>query len=184
MQKWFGAGAVYVKNRTVSSLSASLKKTVPACVNTQLTTPTLKRHLSVSPALSAAKTYFAESHEWIKVEEDNRTATFGVTDFAQKELGSIVYVDMPEPPHSVPANDSVAAIECGDGKAVGEVYTPQECEITDVNSALESDPGIINKDCFGDGWIVKVKFAEDFVKGKMMEEADYEKYLETCERHH
>ena len=82
--------------------------------------------------------------------------TIGVSDFAQNELGKIVYVDMPDPPHPVPANESVAAIECGDGKAVGEVYTPQECEIAEVNQSLVEEPAIINEDCYGKGWIVKV----------------------------
>jgi len=128
--------------------------------------------------------YFAESHEWYKVDADNRTCTIGVSDFAQKELGSIVYVDMPDPPMDVAKSDSVAAIECGDGKAVGEVYTPQDCEITEVNSALVDDPSIINADPYGKGWIVKVKFGEDFDPSSLMDKDKYEKYLETCERHH
>eukprot|EP00392_Amoebophrya_sp_AT5.2_P005721 g5731.t1 len=91
---------------------------------------------------------------------------------------------MPDPPHHVPANESVAAIECGDGKAVGEVYTPQECEIAEVNQSLVEEPAIINEDCYGKGWIVKVKLAEDFAQGKLMTEEEYLKYLETCETHH
>lgn len=69
-------------------------------------------------------------------------------------------------------------------QAVGEVYVPQNCEITDVNSQLEAEPSIINKDPYGEGWIVKVKFAEEFAQGELMEKDAYEKYLETCEVHH
>lgn len=142
-----------------------------------------RRHLcSASRILRSI--YFADTHEWIKVSDDKMSATMGVSDFAQKELGSIVYVDMPDPPHEVEASDSVAAIECGDGKAVGEVYTPQDCEITEINESLTSDPSIINKDPYGDGWIVKVNFKAEFAQGKLMEKEAYEKYLETCEKHH
>lgn len=70
----------------------------------------------------ATTRWFQETHEYIDVEDDNVTATIGVSDFAQKELGEIVYVDLPEVGFEVQPKDSMVAIECGDGKAVGEVY--------------------------------------------------------------
>ena len=80
----------------------------------------------------------------------------------------------------------VCAIECGDGKAVGEVYAPATCEIVKVNDALEEDPSLVNQSPYDDGWLVKVKFTEAVNKESLglLDEDEYEKFLETCESHH
>ncbi|CAD7925001.1 unnamed protein product [Amoebophrya sp. A25] len=154
-----------------------------ACTSGGAWTPN-RRFICSRSASRLEKMLFAKSHEWFRVADDKKSVTIGVSDFAQKELGKIVYVDMPEPGHHVPASDSVAAIECGDGKAVGEVYTPADCDVEEVNEQLTEEPGIINADCYGNGWIVKAKFADEFDGADLMDEAAYLKYLETCESHH
>lgn len=96
---------------------------------------------------------YSKEHEWVAAEGD--LATVGITDFAQHELGDIVYVELPEIGRRVTAGESVGTIESV--KAVSELYTPVTGTVADVNSALTEAPETLNKDPFGAGWICKVK---------------------------
>lgn len=120
---------------------------------------------------------YSEEHEWVRVEDQG--VSVGITDFAQEELGDIVYVELPEVGKSFGARDEIGSIESV--KAVAEVYTPLAGEIVEVNSALLDRPELINEDPYGDGWLVRLApdGAPD-VSGLMDAEA-YEKFISTDE---
>lgn len=121
--------------------------------------------------------FYSEEHEWVRVEDQG--VSVGITDFAQEELGDIVYVELPEVGKSFGAQGEIGSIESV--KAVAEVYTPLAGEIVEVNSALLDRPELINEDPHGDGWLVRLKTdgAPD-VSGLMDAEA-YEKFISTDE---
>lgn len=99
---------------------------------------------------------YTESHEWVRLEDG--VATVGITDHAQAELTDIVYVELPEAGTEVAAGDSIAVVESV--KAASDVYSPADGEITGSNSALESDPALVNNDPYGEGWLYRIKVAD------------------------
>ena len=98
---------------------------------------------------------YTTEHEWVRVEDD--IAVLGVTDFAQKELGEVVFVELPQVGHVYDAGDEIGTIESV--KAVAEVFTPIAGEIVEINEALADDPELINEDPHVDGWLVKVRYS-------------------------
>lgn len=98
---------------------------------------------------------YSKEHEWIRVEED--ICVLGITDFAQKELGEVVFVELPEVGQVFDAGDEIGTIESV--KAVAEVYTPVAGEIVEVNESLADDPELLNEDPHADGWLVKIRFS-------------------------
>jgi len=96
---------------------------------------------------------YTKEHEWIKLDGD--TATVGITDFAQGELGDIVFVELPKPGAAVAQMKSFGTIEAV--KAVSELFSPITGEVVAVNSVLENDATVINKDPYGSGWLIKIK---------------------------
>jgi len=96
---------------------------------------------------------YTKEHEWIKVDGD--TATVGITDYAQGELGDIVFVELPKVGAAVAQMKPFGTIEAV--KAVSELFSPITGEVVAVNSGLESDAAVINKDPYGEGWLIKVK---------------------------
>jgi glycine cleavage system H protein len=117
---------------------------------------------------------YTRSHEWVRTEDD--TATIGITDYAQEELGDIVYVELPEQGDTFDAGDSFGSIESV--KAVSDLYTPVGGEVVEVNEALNDSPEKINEDPYGDGWIVKLRVSEE---GDLLSASDYEQLLEEEE---
>merc|ERR1712176_709059 len=97
---------------------------------------------------------YTKSHEWIKTE--GGVATVGISDFAQGQLGEVVYCDLPSEGSSFSAGETLCTLESV--KAVGEVYAPGECEVVEVNEKLEEEPALVNTSCQEEGWLVKVKF--------------------------
>jgi glycine cleavage system H protein len=97
--------------------------------------------------------FYTKTHEWIKVE--NGIGTVGITDYAQKELQDITYVELPETGITVNTGEEVATVESV--KHTSPIYSPVTGEIVEVNEALEDEPDIVNKDPYGDGWIFKIK---------------------------
>ncbi|MEZ5303666.1 MAG: glycine cleavage system protein GcvH [Verrucomicrobiales bacterium] len=97
---------------------------------------------------------YTEDHEWISVSDDG-IGTVGITDHAQNELSDVVYVELPEVGREVGAGDQVAVVESV--KAASDIYAPVYGEIVEVNSDLENEPGAINADPYGEGWIFKIK---------------------------
>ena len=96
---------------------------------------------------------YTRSHEWVRTEGD--TATIGITDHAQDELGDVVFVELPEEGATFDAGDSFGTVESV--KAVSDLYTPVGGEVVEVNAALNDSPEKINEDPYGEGWIVKIQ---------------------------
>ena len=115
---------------------------------------------------------YSESHEWVKME--NGIATVGITDFAQKSMGNIVYVDMPEPDDEVSQNEEFGAVESV--KAASDLYSPVSGIVTEVNEALDDEPGLLNKDAYAN-WIIKVKISEPAELEMLMDAASYTDFL-------
>uniref|UniRef100_A0A7S1QHX5 Glycine cleavage system H protein n=1 Tax=Alexandrium catenella TaxID=2925 RepID=A0A7S1QHX5_ALECA len=117
---------------------------------------------------------FAKTHEWLRVEANNE-GVLGISDFAQSQLGEVVYCDLPSEGASFKAKDTICTLESV--KAVGEVYAPADCEVVAVNERLGDEPALVNSSPLSDGWLVKVKYTGDLAE--MMNEAAYEKYAEA-----
>jgi glycine cleavage system H protein len=117
---------------------------------------------------------YHEEHDWAKVEGD--TATFGITWFAQDQLGEVVFVELPEVGATISANSSYAEVESV--KAVSDVYAPLSGEVTEVNDGLSDKPESINNDPYGDGWIAKVKLSDPSEAESLLDAGAYKKLLE------
>lgn len=100
---------------------------------------------------------YRESHEWVRYDEDG-TATVGISDHAQAQLGDMVFVEVPEPGMSYEQGDACAVVESV--KAASDVYAPLTGEIIESNSALEDSPELVNTDPYGDGWLFRMQVAE------------------------
>ena len=96
---------------------------------------------------------YAKSHEWVRMEKDH--ATVGVTDHAQAELSDVVFVDLPKPGKKVNAGDVIATVESV--KAASDIYAPVGGEVIASNTALSSDPGLINREPYANGWMFRLK---------------------------
>jgi glycine cleavage system H protein len=116
---------------------------------------------------------YTKEHEWAKTE--NGSVRLGITDYAQHELGDIVFVDL-KPVHSkVKKGDSIGSVESV--KAVSEVYSPVSGSITEANTALEASPELVNQDCYGKGWMVVIAAAEADELGSLMDTEAYRNYV-------
>ncbi|GHB21845.1 glycine cleavage system H protein [Pseudovibrio japonicus] len=120
-------------------------------------------------------TYFTKDHEWLKVEGD--VATVGITDFAQNQLGDVVYVELPENGKSVSQDDEVAVVESV--KAASEVYAPVDGEIVEGNELLVDEPAKVNEEAEGAAWFFKIKLGNASQLEGLMSEADYKAFVET-----
>jgi glycine cleavage system H protein len=121
---------------------------------------------------------YAASHEWVRV--DGEIGTIGISDHAQKELGEIVYLELPEVGHVYNADDEFGTVESV--KAVSELFTPVSGEVVEINKAAVSEPGIVNDDPYGDGWLIKVKLSTDEEIAKLMTAERYAEYLKEEEK--
>jgi glycine cleavage system H protein len=115
---------------------------------------------------------YTKEHEWVKVEGD--TATVGITDHAQKELGDIVYVDLPKPGATAEKGKTIGSVESV--KAVSDIYSPISGEVTAVNDLLASAPEKLNQDPHGAAWLFKLKLSSPDELKDLMSAADYAKY--------
>jgi glycine cleavage system H protein len=100
---------------------------------------------------------YTKTHEWVRIESD--TATIGITDFAQSELGDIVYVDLPTPGRVLQQGDSFCTVESV--KTVSDVYAPMTGEVSDANGDLEATSELMNSDPYGGGWLIKMTTTEE-----------------------
>lgn len=121
--------------------------------------------------------YYSKDHEWLRLEGEE--AVVGITDFAQKQLGDIIYVDLPQPGKVLEAHQTIGSVESV--KSVSDVYSPVSGEVVAVNSELAQAPDLINKDPHGQGWIVRLKIKDKAEVNNLMKAAEYEKYLEGLE---
>jgi glycine cleavage system H protein len=121
-----------------------------------------------------AELKYHPEHDWAKIEGD--TATFGITWFAQDQLGEVVFVELPAVGSHVSANSSYAEIESV--KAVSDVFAPLTGEVTEVNEALKDTPETLNDDPYDGGWIAKVTLSDPSEVESLLEVDDYKKLLE------
>jgi glycine cleavage system H protein len=120
-----------------------------------------------------ADVYYTEDHEWLRVEGD--VATVGITDYAQEQLGDLVFVELPEVGRTLKKGETAVVVESV--KAASDVYAPVDGEITAANDALSSDPALINSAATGDGWLWKMKLADKGQLAGLMDEAAYKAHI-------
>lgn len=116
---------------------------------------------------------YTKEHEWVRVDGD--IATVGITDFAQSELGDIVFVELPEVGDETTMNESFGTIEAV--KAVSDMFAPLSGEVVEVNEALADAPETINKDPYGEGWIIKIKMSDKGELDQLLDKAQYEELI-------
>ncbi len=121
-----------------------------------------------------AELHYTEEHEYVKQDGDGMVI-IGITDYAQGELGDVVYVDLPAVGTTLAKTDVFGTIEAV--KAVSELFSPLAGEISEVNEALDGDPSLINKDPYGDGWMIKVRLSDATAVDQLLSAADYAKHI-------
>ena len=116
---------------------------------------------------------YTEEHEWLYIEDE--VCTIGITDFAQGELGDIVFIELPDNETKIKLGQSAATIEAV--KTVADVYAPISGEIIEINEKLETEPELLNNSPFEDGWLIKVKISDDSEFEKLMSAKEYESFV-------
>src|SRR5437764_14470381 len=119
---------------------------------------------------------YAKSHEYVHVEGE--VGTVGITDYAQKELGDVVFVELPQVGTQLDQGDELGSIESV--KAVSELFAPVSCEVVEVNEALADKPELVNTDPYGDGWMVRMRVTDPTEMDELLMNAEeYEEYIQT-----
>ena len=120
-----------------------------------------------------SETRYTKDHEWVRQEGD--IAVIGITDYAQSQLGDVVYVELPEIGRTIEQGKEAAVVESA--KAASEVYAPVSGEIVEVNGELLGNPAQVNADAMGEGWFIKVRLADPKQLDGMMDEAAYQSFV-------
>lgn len=120
-----------------------------------------------------ATIYYTEDHEWLHVE--NGVATVGITDYAQEQLGDLVFVELPEVGRAVSKGDAAVVVESV--KAASDVYAPIDGEITEANDALSADPALVNSAPTSEGWLWKMTIADESQLSGLLDEAGYKAHI-------
>ena len=123
---------------------------------------------------------FTKEHEWVRAEDDG-SVTVGITDYAQDQLGDIVFVELPEVGDDVVTKDSPFAV-VESVKAVSDIYAPLTGTVEEVNDELPNSPEVINEDPYGDGWIVRIEPAGDADESGLMSPDEYQAFLDEHAR--
>jgi len=121
----------------------------------------------------SAATLFTKDHEWVRQEGEN--VVIGITDYAQSQLGDVVYVELPEIGRTVEQGKETAVVESA--KAASEVYAPVSGEVVAVNDAIVADPAKVNADAMGEGWFLKLRLADPKQLESLMDAAAYEAFV-------
>ena len=116
---------------------------------------------------------YTQDHEWIRVE--GGTATVGITDYAQQQLGDVVFVELPEVGRKLETGEAFGTVESV--KAASEVFAPVDGEVTETNQALVDEPELVNQDPTGEGWFIKVKLTSPSDVEGLMDQAAYDAYV-------
>ncbi|USP81969.1 Putative glycine cleavage system H protein, mitochondrial [Curvularia clavata] len=132
-----------------------------------------QRLFSVSAALKEKK--YTEDHEWIEMSADGKTCTLGISEYAAKALGDVVYIELPQVDTDVSEGDAIGSVESV--KSASDILTPVSGVVTEVNEGLESTPGNVNKDPEGDAWIAKIQVSGE-PSGKTMTKEEYAAFTE------
>ena len=125
-----------------------------------------------------SKTYYSKSHEYVRV--DGNIGCVGISDYAQKALGNVVYVDMPEEGDDVTAGEEFGAVESV--KAASDLYSPVSGTVVEINEALIDNPRLVNEDAMKN-WIIKVELSNPEELGDLMDEEAYKTFCETEQSH-
>jgi glycine cleavage system H protein len=120
---------------------------------------------------------YTREHEWVRVEDD--VCVLGITEFAQHELGEVVFVELPEVGQVFDTGDELGTIESV--KAVAEIYTPVAGEVIEVNESVSDDPELLNEDPHGEGWLIKIRFSSASDLKDLMKADQYEEYVKSGE---
>jgi glycine cleavage system H protein len=118
---------------------------------------------------------YSKDHEWIRVEDD--VCVLGITEFAQRELGEVVFVELPEVGQVFDAHDEIGTIESV--KAVAEVYTPVAGEVVEINDGVVDDPELLNDDPHNEGWLIKLRHSSTDDLEDLMNAEQYEEFVES-----
>ncbi len=116
---------------------------------------------------------YSEEHEWVRVEGD--IAVCGISDYAQEQLGDVVFVDLPEIGMVVSQNDGVAVVESV--KAASDIYAPVSGKVIEVNELVSGSPETVNEDALGDGWLFKIKMSDEGEVDDLMDDSSYVDYV-------
>ncbi len=114
---------------------------------------------------------YTEEHEYLKPTDDDGVYLVGVTDYAQGELGDVVFIELPEPGSSFEKMDAFGTIEAV--KAVSDLYCPVKAEVMEVNGALDDEPAVVNSDPYGEGWMIKIRVQDAAELEALMDAAAY-----------
>ncbi|MBT6442449.1 MAG: glycine cleavage system protein GcvH [Alphaproteobacteria bacterium] len=120
---------------------------------------------------------YSKEHEWLQLAGD--IATIGISDYAQAQLGDVVYIELPEVGKVVAKGSEAAVVESV--KAASEVYSPVSGEVVEINGALDDDPSLVNSDAVGDGWFFRLRLSDTGELDGLMDEAAYLAYVETLQ---
>jgi glycine cleavage system H protein len=121
--------------------------------------------------------FYTKDHEWVQVKGDQ--ALVGITEFAQKQLGDVVYIELPAVGTQLDVHQTIGSIESV--KAVSEVFSPISGEVVEANNDLNGSPELVNQDPHGKGWIIRLKLKNRADLNQLMKAAEYEKFLEGLE---
>ena len=121
--------------------------------------------------------HYSKDHEWVRVEGD--TAVIGITDHAQEQLGDVVYVELPKVGDEFAGNDSFGSVESV--KAVSEIFTPVSGKVSETNDSLNDEPEKVNKDPYGDGWMIKMTMKNSGEVDSLLTAAEYEDFTKAEE---
>ncbi len=135
--------------------------------------------MSDKPLTYKSDRKYAESHEWAK--EESGLVVVGVSDYAQNQLGDVVFVELPAVGKEVTAGGTFGVVESV--KAASDLFSPVSGKVEAVNEKLAADPALVNKDAFGDGWMIKVRPSDSADLGKLLDAATYQKKIESGEIH-
>jgi glycine cleavage system H protein len=122
---------------------------------------------------------YAKSHEYVHLE--GNVATIGITDYAQKELGDVVFVELPHVGTELEAGDELGSIESV--KAVSELFSPVTGVVVEINEALADNPALVNTDPYGDGWMIRVRLSDPTEVDELMTAEEYDEFIEKESAH-
>ena len=117
---------------------------------------------------------YTEDHEWIELEDD--IGTVGITDYAQEQLGDVVFVELPEVGRKVEKGAEACVVESV--KAAAEIYAPASGEVAEVNETLADNPALVNERPYDDGWFIKIKISDPAELGELMDDKAYRRFIE------
>lgn len=163
--------------RNVRAVACSLRTALASCPpRPWAPSAAAVRSLRTGSALLSVRK-FTEKHEWVTAKDG--IGTVGISNFAQEALGDVVYCSLPEVGTKLKKQEEFGALESV--KAASELYSPLSGEVTEVNEALAENPGLVNKSCYEDGWLIKMTLSDPSELDELMSEEAYEKYVKSIE---